>query len=186
MSKDRDFQNQHKIKIGNIVRIKGTSFDKECGIVVDVKSKLEPRDGLIAVYFDREVPSYLFGDLDGARHWKHGIPTLENYMLCPRIICFELKDFVVLKEFPTLTLARRVLGSDLWGIRAPNFPFVSGIHPCHFADCSSGELATERTFVNIWGTGCLVYACQVCHKEKNGMWGEILELKDPLPGTPLA
>jgi len=168
------------LDVNSIVTIIGDNgFVGNQGVVMDMTSDFEPEDGLIAVFFDTEVSDYHFV---GSRKFVH--PTPDNYKECPRIICFEKEEVEVVEEFSLEVRAKRLYPMGFWISRSWKFPLIPSSHACQFGDCKSDLLATEKTLVNIWGTIFEVYACTECHKERNGMLGEILGLKDPLPGVP--
>ncbi|HEY0908060.1 MAG TPA: hypothetical protein VGE35_01795 [Candidatus Paceibacterota bacterium] len=168
----------------SIVVVCGTSFDGCEGLVIDVASNLVPEDGPIAVYFDKEVDAYKFVGSREAEEWKGGIPTLENYRNCPRVICFEPTDLKPIGRFSPLVRANRLFGKDrVRDCSSPNFPLVPGTHECHLKDCPDGASAkaTHSALINVWGGVYEVYVCKTCFDRANGMCCDSFELKKPLP-----
>lgn len=164
------------LAIGSVVSILGTSFDRRQGVVVDLESDLDPEDGPVAVFFDQEVPPYLFTNQRDLEKWKGEIPTHENYRNCPRVVCFLPEDLRAESRFSNETLAHRLFGRLWHSWAAPKDPMTETTE-CMFDGCSS--CATEHTLLNFWGTVYVVYACGEHHKERNGMFTENLGLKSP-------
>lgn len=171
--------------IGKIVVVKETRFHKRQGIIMDTESDLGPEDRPIAVFFDTEVPGYLFtATMFEAEKWK-GVPTPENYRDCPRIMCFGPGDLEFVEEFSYETVATRLYGNNMWHhLSWSKWPLVSETHECWIKDCQSGKLASIKTFVNYWGTVMVLYTCAECNGRYHGICTESVELKDPLPGAP--
>src|SRR5690348_16242023 len=100
-------RNSQPILVGSVVQIFETAFSGCEGLVMDIASDMNPEDGPIAVFFDREVSEYKFHRLYDER-WKGVPPTTENYRECTRVACFVPNDLVVLREFSDKTLAKRI------------------------------------------------------------------------------
>ncbi len=172
------------LKVGSIVTTTEVSLHKNNnqGVVMDLKSDLVPDDGPIAVFFDSEVEGFLSLPRNFDEHKEP--PTPEDYKESKRIFCFEAEELEVIEEFSLKTKARQLYPQGYWLIRSWKFPLIPNSHECQFYDCESDILATEKTIINIWGVVYEVYTCTKCHKEKNGVYGNMLGFKKPLPGVP--
>jgi len=177
-----------------IVLIRGeTSFDGHQGLVMDAASDLEPEDGPIAVFLDREVDNHHFNGPMRFRFgmWKGPVPTPESYKKSERVICFEPRQLIVESEWSLETLAVRLYGKDMWhSLMQMKYRLIPSIWDCSFADCKSGLMATERTLVNFVGSIYEIYSCAECHKSRHGMCTESMQLRgapaigpEPDPGS---
>lgn len=171
--------NKAPINIGSIVTIVGddNSFTHFQGIVVDTNSDHEVEDGPIAVFFDKEVASYKFGlFLSEQDHWKGGVPTLESYRSCPRVVCFLPEELRVESRFDDKTVATRLFGDDMWhSLFSPKEEMVPNVTECSFNGCS--QKATCHTYVNFWGSVYVIPSCAKCYSKRNGCCTEDLGLK---------
>ena len=161
-------QKKMQIVEGAIVKIIGTSFDRECGVVVHTASPDEPEDGPFAVYFDREVPGYMFGSTEQAERWDKGVPNKETYRECPRIVHFEIADLQVLPEWTPLTITKRLFEGMWNSLSDYRRPEASG---CQIKDCGIRE-APNTTYRNYWGTVEILNTCNPHHAEFHGKCAE--------------
>lgn len=166
----------------SIVTICGDNrFTDKQGLVIDNASDLRPEDGPIAVFFDQEVAAYEF-HLSNGYDYKAEPPPSTNYHKCPRVICFEPEEVRVCPEFKIEALIQRHFRSDWHSIYSFKFPLIPSAHACQMAQCTSGDMATTKTIINVWGGLHVVYTCSACHNEWNGRRCDGFELKKPLPG----
>lgn len=155
-------RNGVEITVKSIVRIHETSFDGCDGLVMDIASDLEPEDGPVAVFFDREVSSYKFNPI-----WvgleKFSTPTPENYKNNSRVICFDPQDLEVREEWSIENLCDRFFPDYYHSISTLTFPLQKDKWPCAIEGCMSDKKATEKTLLNFWGTVYEIYTCIECH-----------------------
>ena len=170
------FHTALQLVVGSVVRITEADFylfDCE-GVVVDTKSDLYSKDGPIAVFFDKEVETLDVHGPRAVRTWRGPTPTPENYRTCPRVLCFQSNELMVIPQFSLPTIAKRRF-RDMWHhTRSNKAPLVPNMFKCHLADCESGLMATERSVFNFWGTVIDFYTCTECHQIIDGMAGDLV------------
>lgn len=156
---------EKEIMEGSIVKIKGTLFDCQCGVVISINSTEEPEDGPYAVFFDREVADYLFSNYPQAVSWNKGVPTKENYRECPRVVHFEQADLILLTKWPHETIAKRFFRAIHHSITIPTIEMSENTR-CMIKDCT--RTANNTTYRNYWGTVEVIYTCDEHHAEFHG------------------
>lgn len=177
-----------KLEVGSIVKIDATEtrFHECYGIIMDMNSDLRPEDGTIAVFFDQEVPDHEFSDhRDSLDAWKTKKPTPQNYKDCPRVMCFKESELEIIESEPIEILVRRKFGNNFHSIHSFSFPLKPHTHACQLKECQSDLPATHISLINVWGCIQTVYTCERCNSKYHGKRTDGVELKNPLPGSPL-